>query len=111
MEYVKSKAYPLIQIVKTHQGKTNSTILHNARNIKEKLEKWKMRINDIITEKIKDRWQRKRMHGQFPLSLDEKLVDNEECYRFRKFWDVKGETESAILVAQDQEIRTNYFKS
>jgi hypothetical protein len=50
------------------------------------------------------------MHGQFPRSLDEKLVDNEQSYRWSKFGNIKGETESTIVAAQDQAISTNYSK-
>jgi hypothetical protein len=50
------------------------------------------------------------MHGQFPRSLDEKLVDEEQSYRWLKFGDIKGETESTIVAVQDQAISTNYFK-
>jgi hypothetical protein len=42
--------------------------------------------------------------------LDEKLVDKEQSYRWLKFGDIKGETESTIVAAQDQAISTNYFK-
>jgi hypothetical protein len=31
-------------------------------------------------EKTKEKWQRKGMHGQFPRTLDEKLVNNEQPY-------------------------------
>jgi hypothetical protein len=50
------------------------------------------------------------MHGQFPRSLDEKLVDKGQSYRWLKFGGIKGETESTIVAAQDQAISTNYFK-
>jgi hypothetical protein len=50
------------------------------------------------------------MHGQFPRSLDEKLVDQEQFCRWLKFGDIKGETESTIVAAQDQIISTNCFK-
>jgi hypothetical protein len=50
------------------------------------------------------------MHGQFPRSLDEKLVDKKQSYRWLKFGHIKGETESTIVAAQDQAISTNYFK-
>ena len=40
-----------------------------------------------------------------------KLVDTEESYRWRKSGDIKGETESTIVAAQDQAINTNYFKN
>jgi hypothetical protein len=64
----------------------------------------------IKTQNIKGKWEEKRMHGQFPRSLDEKLVDKEQSYRWLKFLDVEGETESTIVAAQDQAISTNYFK-
>jgi hypothetical protein len=44
------------------------------------------------------------MHGQFPCSLDKKLVDNDPSYRWLKFGNIKGETESIIVAAQDQAI-------
>jgi hypothetical protein len=34
----------------------------------------------------------------------------EQSYRWLKFGDIEGETESTIVAAQDQEISTNYFK-
>ena len=51
------------------------------------------------------------MHGQFPRNLEEKLVDIEQSYRWLKSGDIKGETESKIVAAQDQAISTNYFKN
>ena len=33
----------------------------------------------------------------------------EQSYRWLKFGDIKGETESTIVAAQDQAISTNYF--
>jgi hypothetical protein len=47
------------------------------------------------------------MHGQMPRSLDEKLVDIEQSYRWLKCGDIKGEAESTIEAAQDQAISTN----
>ena len=37
-------------------------------------------------------------------------MDNEQSYRWLKSGDIKGETESTIVAAQDQAISTNYFK-
>ena len=51
------------------------------------------------------------MHGQLPRSLDEKLVDIDQLYRWLKYGDIKGETESTIVAAQDRAISTNYFKN
>ena len=53
------------------------------------------------------------MHGKLPRNLivDEKLVDIEQLYRWLKSGEIKGETESTIVAAQDQSISTNYFKN
>jgi hypothetical protein len=42
-------------------------------------------IKDSIAEKTKERWPGRRMHGQLPHNLDEKMVDNEQSYRWLKF--------------------------
>jgi len=68
-------------------------------------------MEDSIAEKTKERWQGKRKHGQLPRDLDGKLVDIEQSYRWLKSGDIKGETESKTVVAQDQAINTNYFKN
>jgi hypothetical protein len=90
VECVDSKANTLLQSVRTHQHETNSTVLQNARNLKEKLQKRMRQIEVIITEKTKERWQRKRMRGQFPRSLDEKLVDNGNIVSMAKIWGHQG---------------------
>ena len=64
-----------------------------------------------IAEKTKEWWHGNRMHGQLPRNLYEKLVDIEQSYRWLKYGDIKGETESTIVAAQDQGISTNYFKN
>ena len=51
------------------------------------------------------------MHGQLPRNLGKKLVDIEQSYHWLKSGDIKGETKSAIVAAQDQAISTNYFKN
>ena len=38
-------------------------------------------------------------------------MDTEQSYRWLKSGDIKGETESTIMTAQDQAISTNYFKN
>ena len=65
-------------------------------------------MKESIAEKNKTkRWHGKRMYGQLPRNLDEKLVDIEQSYRRLKSGDIKGESESTIVAAQDQEISTN----
>jgi len=58
------------------------------------------KMKDSIAEKMKERWHGKRMHGQLPRNLEEKLVDIEQSCRWLKSGDIKGETESTIVAAQ-----------
>jgi hypothetical protein len=51
------------------------------------------------------------MRGQFPRSLDAKLVDNEQSCRWLKCGNMKRERESTIVAAQRQAVSTNYFKN
>jgi len=66
-------------------------------------------MKDSIAVKTKERWHRKRMHGQLPRNLDEMLVGIEQSYRWLKSGDIKGETERTIVTAQDQAISKNYL--
>jgi len=110
-EYVDRKEDPLIQVVRTHQHNTDSAVLQAARCLKTKVQKGTRKMKDSIAEKTKERWHGKRMHGQLSRNLDEKLVDIEQSYRWLKSGDIKGETESTKVAAQDQAISTNYFKN
>jgi hypothetical protein len=109
VEYVESKEDPLIRIIRTHQHDTNSALLQTAKKFKKYFQSETKQMKNITTQNIKRKWEEKRMHGQFPRSLDKKLVDKEQSYRL-KFGDIKGETVSTIVAAQDQAIRPNYFK-
>ena len=60
-------------------------------------------MRESKAEKTKERWTGKRMHGQLPRNVDRKLVDIEQS----KIGDIKGETESTIVAAQDQAVSTN----
>ena len=69
------------------------------------------KIKESIAETTKERWQGKRIHGQLPCNLDDKLVDIEQSYQWLRSRDIKGETESTIVAAQEQAISTNCFKN
>ena len=102
----------IIIIVRTHQHNTDSVVLQRARCLKTEVQKETRKVKDSIAEKTKESWQGNRMHGQFTRNLDEKLADIEQSYhRWHKSGDIKGETESKIVAAQDQAISTNYFKN
>jgi hypothetical protein len=50
------------------------------------------------------------LHGEFLYNIDENL-DNEQSLQWVKFGDIKRETESTIVAAQDQAVNTHYFKN
>ena len=108
VEYVDGKEDPLIQVVRTHQHNTDSAVLQTARCLKTEVQKETRNVKQV--EKTKERWHGKRMHGQLPRNLDEKLVDIEQSYHWLKSGDIKGEIESTVVSAQDQAISTDYFK-
>jgi hypothetical protein len=82
-------------------------MFHTATNLQKSLLSDTKQIKTNIARNLKERWEAKRLHGQFPRSLDEVLIDKEQSYRRLKFGDIKGETESVIMAAQDQAISTN----
>ena len=110
MEYVDRNVDPLIQVVRTHQHNTDSAVLQTARCLEADRQR-ETKIKESIAEKTKERWHGRRIHGQLPRNFDEKLVDVEQSYHWLKSVDIKGETESTIVAAQDQAISTNYFKN
>jgi len=92
VEYVHRKEDPLIQVFRTHQHNTDSAVLQTARCLKTEVQKETRKMKESIAEKTKERWHGKRMHGQLPRNLDEKMLDIEQSYRWLKSGDIKGET-------------------
>jgi hypothetical protein len=109
-EYVEHTDDPLMQIVRTHQYNTSITLFHTATNLQKSLQSDTKQIKTIIARNLKERWEAKTLHGEFPRSLDEGLIDKEQSYLWLKFGDIKGETESVIMADQDQAINTNYLR-
>jgi hypothetical protein len=56
MEYVDRKEYPLIQVVRTHQHNTDSTVLQTARCRRTEVQRETRNMKDSIAEKTKERW-------------------------------------------------------
>jgi hypothetical protein len=67
-------------------------LLQTGNKFKKSFQSETKQIKNIITQNIKAKWEEKRMHGQFPRSLEEQLVDKEQSYRWLKFEDIKEET-------------------
>jgi hypothetical protein len=109
-EYVEHTDDPLMQIVRIHEHNISSTLFHTATNLQKSFQSDKKQIKSTTGGNLKERWEAKRLHSLFPRSLDEGLIHKEQSYRWLKFGDIKGGTESVIMAAQDQAISPNYFK-
>jgi hypothetical protein len=109
-EYVKHTEDPLMQIVRTYQHNIRSTLFQTATNLQKSFQSDTKQIKSTTAGNLKERWEAKRLHGQSPQSLVEGLIAKEQSYRWLKFGDITGETESVIMTAQDQSISTNYFR-
>jgi len=48
------------------------------------------------------------MHGQYIRSMDRKLISKEDMFLWLLRGDMKEETESEIIAAQDQALQTKY---
>jgi hypothetical protein len=68
-------------------------------------------LKDSTAEKTKEKSQGQRIHEQLLCNLDEKLMGIEQSCRWLNSGDIKGETDSTLVAAQDQAISTNYFKN
>jgi hypothetical protein len=77
-EYVEHTEDILMSIVRTHQHNTSSTLFHTATNLQKSLQSDTKQIKTTIARNLKERWEAKRLHGQFPWSLDEGLIDKEQ---------------------------------
>jgi hypothetical protein len=49
------------------------------------------------------------MHGQYIRNIDRQLVNEEDTFLWLTKGDLKAETESEIVAAQDQALKTKYF--
>jgi hypothetical protein len=66
-------------------------------------------IRARLRESLKTKWQNKVMHGQYIRSLDRQLISEEDTLLWLSEGDLRVETESEIVAAQDQALQTKYY--
>jgi hypothetical protein len=62
-----------------------------------------------LGEVLKNKWKNKVMHGQYIRNIDRQLISEEDTCLLLSKEDLKAETESERVAAQDQAIRTKYY--
>jgi hypothetical protein len=61
-----------------------------------------------LEEVLKKNWKNKVMHEQYIRNMDRQLISEEDTFVWLSTGDLKAETESEIVVAQDHALNTKY---
>ena len=61
-----------------------------------------------LGESLKEKWENKILHGQYIRNIDRQLISEEDAFFWVSKGDLKAETESEIVAAQDQVLQTKY---
>jgi hypothetical protein len=115
------KGDQFVHIVKNHestQPNMNSIIKLAAKITKDlsqlngktdakqdKIQHMKAKFGDVL----KKNWKNKAMHGQYIQNIDRQLISEEDTFLWLTKGDIKTETESEIVAAQDQALQTKYY--
>jgi len=62
-----------------------------------------------LGESLKKKWKNKVMLGQYIRNIDRQLIGEEDTFLWLSKGDLKAETESEIVAAQDQALQTKYY--
>ena len=128
--YLNTKQDRLLSIVKEHdKTKKTLSIKHEAKKFRRELgqpdsnpempnesptqqaKAVKRQAKQHALEQLQNAWKNKPLHGQFAKRINDADVDKGLSLRWLKSSGLKGETEGFILAAQDQCIKTNYYRN
>jgi hypothetical protein len=99
----------------TCRTKANKNRRHKNRDLNQLNEKNDAKQYEIqhtkakLGEVLKKNWKNKAMHGQYILNIDKQLISKEDTFLWLTKRDLKAETESEIVAAQDQALQTKYY--
>jgi len=110
-----------VNIVKSHESTqlNINSIIKTAAKVIEKLSKTNeksdakrdgiQQTKARLGESVKKKWKNKAMHGRFIRYIDRQLISEEDTFLWPSTGDLKAETESEIVAAQDQALQTKYY--
>ena len=62
-----------------------------------------------LGESLKKKWKNKVIHGQYIRNIDRQFISEEYTFLWLSKGELKAETESDIVAAQDQALQTKYY--
>jgi len=122
-EYLKTnyEEDQFVNIVKSHESTqpNMNSIIKTAAKITEELsqpnEKSDAKQDGIqhtkarLGEPVREKWKNKVMHGTYIRNTDRQLISEEDSFLWLSKGDLKAETASEIVAAQDQALQTKYY--
>lgn len=84
--------------------------LNEDRTMSEKVKKQKKEFKDKYLVNLKNTWENKELHGQYPKKIAVSHIDIDLTFQWLQRGKTKGETEALITAAQDQALRTKYYE-
>ena len=92
-----------------------NSVLKLATKIIEELRQPQVKIDVTqhtqarLREVLKEKWKNKVLHGHYIRNIDRQLISEEDTFLWLSKGDLKAETESEIVAAQDQSLQTKYY--
>ena len=83
----------------------NNNNNNNNNNKQDEMQHMKERLGEVLKKK----WKNKVMHGQYLRNMDRQLISEEDTLLWLSKGDLKAETKSEIVAAQDQALNTKYL--
>jgi hypothetical protein len=71
----------------------------------DEMQHTKERLGEVLNKK----WKNKLMHGEYIRNMDRQLISDKDTFLWLSKGDLKAETESEIVAAQDQLLNMKYY--
>jgi len=82
--------------------KEQEAVTSFAKRTKQESKKW-------AQKRMKETWEAKPMHGQYPSRVKKADVEQEQTHQWLRSAGLKAETEGMVIAAQDQSLATRSF--